>query len=75
MAEFDLMGLEEAIFEPIERNIADDNAKYPHIDFSEGKQHFKCNVLASYYKDLYLMIDYQRTETQLPPNSNVTNPR
>lgn len=44
--------LDEAVFEPIERAIADEDTKELHIAFAEAKQHIKRKVLASYHNGL-----------------------
>lgn len=44
--------LDEAVFEPIERAISDEDTKELHIAFAEAKQHIKRKVLASYHNGL-----------------------
>lgn len=44
--------LDEAIFEPIERAISDEDSKELHIAFSEAKQQIKRRVLQSYHNGL-----------------------
>ena len=44
--------LDEAVFEPIERAIANEDSKELHIAFSESKQLIKRKVLASYHNGL-----------------------
>ncbi len=44
--------LDEAVFEPIERAIEDEDSKKLHIAFSEAKQLLKRKVLASYHNGL-----------------------
>ncbi len=44
--------LDEAVFEPIERAIEDEDSKELHIAFSEAKQLLKRKVLASYHNGL-----------------------
>jgi hypothetical protein len=51
MAELD-QWLDEAVFEPIERAIENEDSKELHIAFSEAKQHIKRKVLASYHNGL-----------------------
>ena len=51
MAELDEW-LDEAVFEPIERAIEDEDSKELHIAFTEAKQHIKRKVLASYHNGL-----------------------
>ena len=51
MAELD-QWLDEAVFQPIEAAIADEDAKELHIAFAESKQQIKRKVLASYHNGL-----------------------
>jgi len=51
MAELD-QWLDEAVFEPIERAIEDEDSKELHIAFSDAKQLIKRKVLASYHNGL-----------------------
>ena len=51
MAELD-QWLDEAVFEPIERAIANEDSKELHVAFNESKQHIKRKVLASYHNGL-----------------------
>ncbi len=51
MAELDEW-LEEVVFEPIERAIANEDSKELHIAFNESKQHIKRKVLQSYHNGL-----------------------
>jgi len=44
--------LDEAVFEPIERAIANEDSKELHLVFSESKQLIKRKVLASYHNGL-----------------------
>ena len=44
--------LDEAVFEPIERAIEDEDSKELHIAFAEAKQLLKRKVLASYHNGL-----------------------
>jgi hypothetical protein len=44
--------LDEAVFEPIERAVANEDSKELHLAFSESKQLIKRKVLASYYNGL-----------------------
>ena len=44
--------LDEAVFEPIERAIANEDSKELHLAFSESKQLIKRKVLASYHNGL-----------------------
>ena len=44
--------LDEAVFEPIERAISDEDSKELHIAFNEAKQHIKRKVLQSYHNGL-----------------------
>lgn len=44
--------LDEFVFEPIERAIADEDTKELHIAFAEAKQQIKRKVLASYHNGL-----------------------
>ncbi len=44
--------LDEAVFEPIERAIEDEDSKELHIAFSDAKQLIKRKVLASYHNGL-----------------------
>ncbi len=51
MAELDEW-LDEAVFEPIERAIEDEDSKELHLAFAEAKQLIKRKVLASYHNGL-----------------------
>ena len=44
--------LDEAVFEPIERAIEDEDSKELHLAFTEAKQLLKRKVLASYHNGL-----------------------
>ncbi len=44
--------LDEAVFEPIERAIEDEDSKELHLAFAEAKQLLKRKVLASYHNGL-----------------------
>ncbi len=59
--------LDEAVFEPIERAIANEDIKELHLAFSESKQLIKRKVLASYHNGLKAkspVINHQKNNGQ-----------
>ena len=59
--------LDEAVFEPIERAIANEDSKELHLAFSESKQLIKRKVLASYHNGLKAkspVINHQKNNGQ-----------